>query len=133
MAKITYIHEGENEGTARISIDGEYIDATNFVNAVADDIHAIQWDGTTGEIEYKDGRPNTILTDISSYNFETLFSTEKQAREDAQALEIANRTYAEKRQAEYPSIGDQLDDIYHNGIDGWKSTIKAIKDKYPKE
>ena len=33
----------------------------------------------------------------------------------------------------YPSIGDQLDDIYHNGIDGWKATIKAIKDKYPKE
>jgi hypothetical protein len=32
----------------------------------------------------------------------------------------------------YPSIGDQLDDIYHNGIDGWKATIKATKDKYPK-
>jgi len=26
----------------------------------------------------------------------------------------------------------QLDDIYHNGIDGWKASIKAIKDKYPK-
>ena len=33
----------------------------------------------------------------------------------------------------YPSIADQLDDIYHNGIDGWKETIKAVKDKYPKE
>ena len=42
-------------------------------------------------------------------------------------------TYAEKREREYPSIQDQLDDIYHNGIDGWKTTIKAIKDKYPKE
>ena len=30
-------------------------------------------------------------------------------------------------------LEDQLDDIYHNGIDGWKATIKAIKDKYPKE
>ena len=132
MAKITYLCEGQNEGTARISIDGEYIDATNFVNAVADDVHAIQWDGTSGELEYKDGRPNVIITDISSYNFETLFNTEKQARADAEALEIANRTYAEKRQAEYPMIPDQLDDIYHNGIDGWKATIKAIKDKYPK-
>ena len=37
------------------------------------------------------------------------------------------------RRNEYPSIVDQLDDIYHNGIDGWKKTIKAIKDKYPKE
>ena len=32
----------------------------------------------------------------------------------------------------YPEIGDQLDDIYHNGIDGWKATIKTTKDKYPK-
>ena len=37
-----------------------------------------------------------------------------------------------KRQKEYPSIQDQLDDIYHNGIDEWKKTIKVTKDKYPK-
>ena len=37
-----------------------------------------------------------------------------------------------KRSKEYPSVVDQLDDIYHNGIDGWKATIKATKDKYPK-
>ena len=37
-----------------------------------------------------------------------------------------------KRRSEYPSIVDQLDDIYHNGVDEWKKTIKAIKDKYPK-
>ena len=41
--------------------------------------------------------------------------------------------YQYKRIAEYPNIADQLDDIYHNGIDAWKTTIKAIKDKYPKE
>ena len=40
--------------------------------------------------------------------------------------------YARKRAAEYPSVVDQLDDIYHNGIDAWKATIKATKDKYPK-
>ena len=32
----------------------------------------------------------------------------------------------------YPLIGDQLDEIYHNGIDEWKKTIKAVKDTYPK-
>ena len=42
------------------------------------------------------------------------------------------KEYQHKRAAEYPSIADQLDDIYHNGIDGWKTTIKAVKDKYPK-
>lgn len=41
-------------------------------------------------------------------------------------------TYQEARRAEYPSIEDQLDDIFHNGVDGWKLTIQAIKDKYPK-
>lgn len=42
------------------------------------------------------------------------------------------KEYQRKRQLEYPSIADQLDDIYHNGIDAWKATIKATKDKYPK-
>ena len=45
---------------------------------------------------------------------------------------ISENEYKEKRKQEYPSIEDQLDDIYHNGIDGWKATIKAVKDKYPK-
>jgi len=45
---------------------------------------------------------------------------------------ILENEYKEKRRAEYPSIEDQLDDIYHNGIDKWKETIKAVKDKYPK-
>jgi hypothetical protein len=40
--------------------------------------------------------------------------------------------YQRNRVAEYPSIADQLDDIYHNGIDAWKATIKTTKDKYPK-
>ena len=40
--------------------------------------------------------------------------------------------YKINRANEYPPIRDQLDDIYHNGIDGWKATIKSIKDKYPK-
>ena len=47
--------------------------------------------------------------------------------------EYDNNKYQRDRAAEYPSIKDQLDDIYHNGVDGWKTTIKAVKDKYPKE
>tara|TARA_R100000988_G_C3927550_1_gene129827 strand:+ start:433 stop:726 length:294 start_codon:yes stop_codon:yes gene_type:complete len=43
-----------------------------------------------------------------------------------------NVKYQRDRAVEYPSIADQLDDIYHNDIDGWKTTIKAVKDKYPK-
>ena len=46
--------------------------------------------------------------------------------------EYAALEYSRQRAEEYPSIVDQLDDIYHNGIDAWKATIKATKDKYPK-
>ena len=42
------------------------------------------------------------------------------------------KKYQRDRAAEYPLIVDQLDDIYHNGIDAWKATIKKTKDKYPK-
>ncbi len=42
------------------------------------------------------------------------------------------KQYQRDRAEEYPTWQDQLDDIYHNGIDGWKATIKATKDKYPK-
>ena len=36
------------------------------------------------------------------------------------------------RKAEYPPMEDQLDKIYHSGVNAWKADIKVIKDKYPK-
>ena len=42
-------------------------------------------------------------------------------------------SYKANREAEYPSVKDQLDKIYHEGIDEWKKLIKVTKDKYPKE
>ena len=62
--------------------------------------------------------------------------TEKECTDGLAALQAAwdleNDSYKSKRRAEYPSIVDQLDDIYNNGIDAWKATIKTTKDKYPK-
>ena len=46
--------------------------------------------------------------------------------------EFDAQEYARNRQAEYPAIEDQLDEIYHNGINSWKAVIKVTKDKYPK-
>ena len=40
--------------------------------------------------------------------------------------------YKYQRQQEYPSIADQLDTLYHEGYEGWKAKIEAIKNKYPK-
>ena len=41
--------------------------------------------------------------------------------------------YQRQRADEYPDWGTQLDYIYHNGIDKWKTDmIDPIKAKYPK-
>ena len=58
--------------------------------------------------------------------------SEIQAEIDRLQAEYDNKQYQRNRAKEYPAVVDQLDDIYHNGIDGWKATIKATKDKYPK-
>ena len=61
--------------------------------------------------------------------------TEQEVEERIAALKYQEEVnvYQEKRKLEYPDWGDQLDQIYHSGIDVWKSDIKVIKDKYPKQ
>ena len=76
-------------------------------------------DDGTGAFD-KDGKPITLEQSKIDAARTTL---------DAEAAAIA---YQGQRQAEYPPIEDQLDTIYHSGVAGWKTTIKAIKDKYPK-
>ncbi len=46
--------------------------------------------------------------------------------------EYDNKEYQRQRAAAYPSIADQLDTIYHEGIDAWKLTILAVKEEFPK-
>ena len=58
--------------------------------------------------------------------------TQRDAEEAKVLADKQTNQYLRDRANEYPSIVDQLDDIYHNGIDGWKATIKVTKDKYPK-
>jgi len=52
--------------------------------------------------------------------------------ETAANEEVTLQTVLNNRAAEYPSVKDQLDKIYHEGIDEWKKLIKVTKDKYPK-
>jgi hypothetical protein len=73
---------------------------------------------------------NLIVHDGGSKPTEEDCTNGLKALQDAWDLE--NDSYKSKRRAEYPSVADQLDDLYHNGIDGWKATIKAVKDKYSK-
>jgi len=70
----------------------------------------------------------TIRGDIAYDANEQVVSYDKAA---AEALVAAN-AYKEQRAREYPPIADQLDQIFHDGIDAWKATIQAVKDRYPK-
>tara|TARA_R100000231_G_scaffold4704_2_gene7857 strand:- start:34 stop:312 length:279 start_codon:yes stop_codon:yes gene_type:complete len=68
---------------------------------------------------------------IDDCEIQWLEKTSEISKEDIKT-QMLSMEYIYKREDEYPSIVNQLDDLYHNGIDGWKTTIKAVKDKYPK-
>ena len=79
-----------------------------------------------------------IITENGVSTIEYLEGTEPIERSviDAKIVELEAeydaQEYARNRATEYPAIADQLDEIYHNGIDSWKAVIKVTKDKYPK-
>jgi len=77
-----------------------------------------------------DSNGGSILSSNTS-DFGTTWSAVSLKKKELQTA-YDNNKYQRDRAEAYPSIADQLDDLYHNGIDGWKTTIKAIKDKYPK-
>ena len=80
------------------------------VSVLENDVKQITWHNETTPISEKD-----ILA--KQKELDTAYENNKYQRDRAEA---------------YPPIAEQLDDLYHNGIDGWKTTIKAVKDKYPK-
>lgn len=77
--------------------------------------------GGTKTIEWHDKNPTNI--------------TQKQIDDKLKELQdnYKKLEYARSRANSYPTIEEQLDTIYHKGIDEWKKTIKTVKDKYPKE
>ena len=90
---------------------------------------------------YKSGNNYSIRMDNMSIPVDSMNSHYRQFVDDIYtnglgivegADYVGVTTYTEARAAEYPPIEDQLDKIYHDGIDAWKADIKAIKDKYPK-
>jgi hypothetical protein len=60
--------------------------------------------------------------------------TEAQIQSEITRLQSVyeDNEYQRLRAAEYPPMAEQLDMIFHNGIDAWKEQIQAVKDKYPK-
>ena len=110
-------------------------DISSAIKALKDDAEFVVSGEPSNEAEYKANVKYVTGADSNGTAIfgDQLFTWDQVSAKKAE-LQTAydNNEYQRKRAAEYPSIADQLDDIYHNGVDGWKTTIKATKDKYPK-
>jgi len=95
-------------------------DIITSIKAIKANAHVTVDNDNINEIIWHDDNPTNIT------NEEIL------AKQAELQTAYDNKEYQRDREKEYPSIADQLDDIYHNGIDAWKETIKITKDKYPK-
>lgn len=81
-------------------------------------VHSLDGYGDEWEVLLENESDNSVL--------------ESRWDDDAKGFVPVTSLYADRRRQEYPSIEDQLDILYHEGIDVWRETIKSIKDKYPK-
>jgi len=119
-----------------VIIDGEGL---NFDFNLPSNVWAIQWNGTTGEIEFNDGTPNEAITDFTAY--QSLIdghATEKQRLADVATQEATDAeaalTYADRRKAKYDALSQfemQFDDAA-NSTTTWVDAINAIKAEFPK-
>jgi hypothetical protein len=75
---------------------------------------------------------NKIVSEHDEATTETVEVATDDSRYVTWVNELKAIEYITNRVEEYPTIADQLDKIYHDGIDAWKADIKVIKDKYPK-
>ena len=94
-----------------------YLDAV--YKLLDDKVHGGPIDGPIADISLHDGEtPPTeeaIQTQLSSLK----------AEYDAQE-------YTRKRAEAYPTWQEQMDLLYHSGVEGLKAELKKTKDKYPK-
>jgi hypothetical protein len=119
-----------------VMIDGEGL---NFDFDLPSNVWAIQWNGSTGEIEFNDGTPNEVITDFSAYqSLVDGHATEKQRLADVATQEATDAeaalTYADRRKAKYDALNQfemQFDDAT-NSTTTWVDAINAIKAEFPK-
>ena len=75
--------------------------------------------------------PNVVTVDDTDGAFDK-DGNKVQIDMDAVNAWVDPEAYKYQRAKEYPSIADQLDTLYHSGLDAWKAQIKTVKDKFPK-
>ena len=142
MATLTIIKDDKF-----VSVDGVGLNL-DAVDLPAN-VHAVQWDGSAGWIEYNDGTNNEAISSIDAYSTITndhatlKAANETAATKAAEDLAALEATYSWKRQHDattsYAEVGEQLDQLYKDMVAGkldttgtWATGIKAVKDAHPK-
>jgi len=128
MPKVTIVKPDN-----KVIVDG--VDRTVDCSGEAANLHAVQWDGSSGEVEYNDGSPNAIIDSISAY--QSLIDAHTAAAPVEQTKEqfLASASYDVAREIEYGDLGEQLDMQYWDAVNGtstWKDHIAKVKSDYPK-
>ena len=80
-----------------------------------------QWYG------WKNLQDGEVYSNLKLNDETATMPTEEEVNAKIEELE-----WLDKRQSSYPPITDQLDEIFHNGIDSWKAIIQQVKDDNPK-
>ena len=87
----------------------------------------------TGYAIQKLGSQISFLVDPANNDYQQFIQdVAEQGFDIVEGPDVVQPSYADLRRADYPSIEDQLDKIYHGGVDAWKAQIKEIKDRHPK-
>jgi hypothetical protein len=128
MATLTIIKDDNNiaEGGVWRTVD---------CSSLAANVHAVQWDGSAGWVEYNDGTANETIDSISAYDDLRTAWTNAAPVEQSEAEWLAAQTYDVAREAKYGDIGDQLDMQYKDAVNGtttWKDHVTKVKSDFPK-
>ena len=127
-----------------VKVDGFGLEPIDC-SSLASNIHAIQFDGTNGHVEYNDGTNNEAITSISAYSaitdlWTSAKATHDTAVSDAETAQTAlEATYGWKRvndaTTKYATTDEQLDQMYKDALNGtttWKDAVAAVKAAHPK-
>ena len=104
------------------------LDANAQVVVNGEPSNQAEYESQVKYISGADENGSAIYKDTQDFTWDQVSAKKAELQTD-----YDNKQYQRDRASEYPAVVDQLDDIFHNGIDCWKATIQAVKDKYPKE
>ena len=104
--------------------DGRY----DHIEDVLIRLHSGQWFG------WSDSK-NKIYANLVIHDGSKDKPTEKELTDALakQQSDVDANQYQRDRAVSYPSWQEQMDLIYHSGVEGLKAELKKTKDKYPKE